>query len=75
MQLAPPQLGQRRNDEGHAQAQTHGAQGLRNPRSTRYRLARTQMHGNAMYVGAVSVPAEIVVGPGMGKVFKQYSLY
>ncbi|XP_076227619.1 uncharacterized protein LOC143174990 isoform X2 [Nomia melanderi] len=65
VQLAPPQPGQRRNDEGHAQTQTHTAQVLRNPRSTRYRLARTQMHGNAMYVGAMSVPAEIIEGPAL----------
>lgn len=70
VQRAPPQPGQRRNGEGHAQNQIYGAQGLRNPRSGLSRLARTQMHGNTMYVGAMSVPAEIVVGPGMIKVFK-----
>lgn len=73
VQLAPPQPGQRRNEEGHAQ--TYGAQGLRNPRSARYRLARTQMHGNAMYVGAMSLPAEIIEGPGMAIVYNECNLY
>ncbi|XP_017752473.1 PREDICTED: large proline-rich protein BAG6-like isoform X2 [Eufriesea mexicana] len=65
VQRAPPQPGQRGNDGGQSQGQNHGSQVWQNPQRTRYRLTRAQMHGNAMYLGAMSVPAEIVEGHGL----------
>ncbi|XP_048262661.1 large proline-rich protein BAG6 isoform X4 [Bombus terrestris] len=65
VQRAPPQPGQRGNDGGQSQSQTHGSQLWQNPQRTHYRLTRAQMHGNAMYLGAMSVPAEIVEGHGL----------
>ncbi|XP_076643717.1 uncharacterized protein LOC143353972 [Halictus rubicundus] len=62
VQRPPPQPGQRRNDNGQGQGQNHGVQVWQNPQRTHYRVTRTQMHGNAMYVGAMSVPPEIVEG-------------
>ena len=64
VQRAPPQPGQRGNDGGQSQGQNHGSQVWQNPQRTHYRLTRAQMHGNAMYLGAMSVPAEIVEGHG-----------
>ncbi|XP_015436715.1 PREDICTED: large proline-rich protein BAG6 [Dufourea novaeangliae] len=60
VQRAPPQPGQRGNDSGQSQGQNHGGQGWQNPQRTHYRLTRAQMHGNTMFLGAMSVPAEIV---------------
>ncbi|XP_029055080.2 large proline-rich protein BAG6 isoform X1 [Osmia bicornis bicornis] len=65
VQRAPPQPGQRGNDGGQSQGQNHGSHGWQNPQRTHYRLTRAQMHGNAMYLGAMSVPAEIVEGHGL----------
>ncbi|KOC69545.1 Large proline-rich protein BAG6 [Habropoda laboriosa] len=65
VQRAPPQHGQRGNDGGQSQGQNHGSQMWQNPPRTHYRVTRTQMHGNAMYLGAMSVPAEIVEGHGV----------
>ncbi|CAL7944886.1 unnamed protein product [Xylocopa violacea] len=65
VQRAPPQPGQRGNDSGQSQGQNHGSQMWQNPQRTHYRLTRAQMHGNAMYLGAMSVPAEIVEGHGL----------
>ncbi|KAK9300653.1 hypothetical protein QLX08_006697 [Tetragonisca angustula] len=65
VQRAPPQPGQRGNDGGQSQGQNHGSQMWQNPQRTHYRLTRAQMHGNAMYLGAMSVPAEIVEGHGL----------
>ncbi|XP_076387799.1 uncharacterized protein LOC100875279 isoform X2 [Megachile rotundata] len=65
VQRAPPQPGQRGNDGGQSQGQNHGSHGWQNSPRTHYRLTRTQMHGNAMYLGAMSVPAEIVEGHGL----------
>jgi len=59
VQRAPPQPGQHGNDGGQTQGQNR--QGSQRPH---YRVTRTQMHGNAMYLGAMSVPAEIVEGHG-----------
>ncbi|XP_014475998.1 PREDICTED: large proline-rich protein bag6-B isoform X2 [Dinoponera quadriceps] len=61
VQRAPPQHGQRGNDSGQQ------AQGPNNRQQQRshYRLTRAQMHGNAMYLGAMSVPAEFVEGHGI----------
>ncbi|XP_043258007.1 large proline-rich protein BAG6 isoform X1 [Colletes gigas] len=66
VQRAPPQPGQRGNDGGQidGQGQGHGQPG-QNSQRTQYRLTRAQMHGNAMYLGAMSVPAEIVEGHGL----------
>lgn len=64
VQRAPPQPGQRGNDGGQGQGQNQGSQVWQNPQRTHYRLTRAQMHGNAMYLGAMSVPAEIVEGHG-----------
>ncbi|XP_032668447.1 large proline-rich protein bag6 isoform X2 [Odontomachus brunneus] len=58
---APPQHGQRGNDSGQ-QAQ---GQNSRQQQRSHYRLTRAQMHGNAMYLGAMSVPAEFVEGHGI----------
>lgn len=63
VQRAPPQHGQRGNDSGQ-QAQ---GQNNRQQQRSHYRLTRAQMHGNAMYLGAMSVPAEFV--EGHGKIF------
>lgn len=60
VQRAPPQPGQRGNDGN----QSHG-QPWPNSQRTQYRLTRAQMHGNAMYLGAMSVPTEIVEGQGL----------
>ncbi|XP_006565471.2 large proline-rich protein BAG6 isoform X6 [Apis mellifera] len=65
VQRAPPQPGQRGNDGGQGQGQNQGSQVWQNPQRTHYRLTRAQMHGNAMYLGAMSVPAEIVEGHGL----------
>ncbi|XP_078051646.1 uncharacterized protein LOC144477769 isoform X2 [Augochlora pura] len=65
VQRAPPQPGQRRNDGAQGQGQSAGGPGWQNQQRTHYRVTRTQMHGNAMYVGAMAVPAEMVEGPGV----------
>ncbi|XP_025989781.2 large proline-rich protein BAG6 isoform X2 [Solenopsis invicta] len=62
VQRAPPQPGQHGNDGGQTQGQRQGWQNSQRPH---YRVTRTQMHGNAMYLGAMSVPAEIVEGHGI----------
>ncbi|XP_033331070.2 uncharacterized protein LOC117223061 isoform X2 [Megalopta genalis] len=62
VQRAPPQPGQRRNDGAQGQGQSPGVPVWQNPQRTHYRVTRTQMHGNAMYVGAMAVPAEMVEG-------------
>lgn len=64
VQRAPPQQCQRGNDSGQAQGQNNRQQGWQNSQRSHYRLTRTQMHGNAMYLGAMSVPAEFVEGHG-----------
>lgn len=61
VQRAPPQPGQHGNDGGQTQGQRQTWQSSQRPH---YRVTRTQMHGNAMYLGAMSVPAEIVEGHG-----------
>lgn len=63
VQRAPPQPGQRGNDGAPGQSQNH-RQTSQNSQRPHYRLTRAQMHGNAMYLGAMSVPAEIVEGRG-----------
>lgn len=63
VQRAPPQSGQHSNDGGQTQGQGN-RQGWQNSQRPHYRVTRTQMHGNAMYLGAMSVPAEIVEGHG-----------
>ncbi|XP_072748482.1 uncharacterized protein [Anoplolepis gracilipes] len=63
VQRAPPQSGQHGNDGGQTQGQNR--QGWQNSQRSHYRVTRTQMHGNAMYLGAMSVPAEIVEGHGI----------
>lgn len=62
VQSAPPQSGQRNNDSGQSQGQQ--GQGWQNQQRPHYRFSHAQMHGNAMYLGAMSVPAEIVEGHG-----------
>lgn len=62
VQRAPPQPGQHGNEGGQTQGQNR--QGWQNSQRPHYRVTRTQMHGNAMYLGAMSVPAEIVEGHG-----------
>lgn len=37
-----------------------------NPQRTPFRFFRTQTHGDAMYLGAMAVPAEIMEGHGIG---------
>lgn len=65
VQRAPPQPGQRGNDSGQqGQSQANRQQGWQNSPRSHYRVARAQMHGNAMYLGAMSVPAEFVEGHG-----------
>ncbi|XP_076230887.1 uncharacterized protein LOC143177027 isoform X3 [Calliopsis andreniformis] len=64
VQRAPPRPGQRRNDGGQSQSQNN-AQNWQNPQRTHYRLTRTQVRGNAMYLGAMAVPAEFVEGHGL----------
>lgn len=64
VQRAPPQPGQHGNDGGQAQGQGQRQGSWQNPQRPHYRVTRTQMHGNAMYLGAMSVPAEIVEGHG-----------
>nr|XP_050860700.1 large proline-rich protein BAG6 isoform X2 [Vespula vulgaris] len=63
VQSAPPQPGQRNNDSGQSQGQQ--GQGWQNQQRPHYRFSHAQMHGNAMYLGAMSVPAEIVEGHGL----------
>ncbi|XP_014602173.1 PREDICTED: large proline-rich protein BAG6 isoform X1 [Polistes canadensis] len=63
VQSAPPQPGQRNNDSGQSQGQQN--QGWQNQQRPHYRFSHAQMHGNAMYLGAMSVPAEIVEGHGL----------
>ncbi|XP_029165943.1 large proline-rich protein bag6-B [Nylanderia fulva] len=63
VQRAPPQPGQHGNDGGQSQGQNRP--GWQNSQRSHYRVTRTQMHGNAMYLGAMSVPAEIVEGHGI----------
>lgn len=70
MQRAPPQPGQHGNDGGQTQGQNR--QGWQNSPRSHYRVTRTQMHGNAMYLGAMSVPAEIVEGHGNILVFTKF---
>jgi len=67
VQRAPPQPGQHGNDGGQTQGQ--GRQGWQSSQRPHYRVTRTQMHGNAMYLGAMSVPAEIVEGHGNADFF------
>lgn len=75
VQRAPPQPGQRGNDGGQSQSQNQGSQMWLNAQRTHYRLTRAQMHGNAMYLGAMSVPAEIVEGHGTPvNIFGQHNL-
>lgn len=62
VQRAPPQPGQHGNDGGQTQGQNR--QGWQNSQRSHYRVTRAQIHGNAMYLGAMSVPAEIVEGHG-----------
>ncbi|KAK2583506.1 hypothetical protein KPH14_009466 [Odynerus spinipes] len=62
VQSAPPQPGQR-NDS--AQSQGQQGPGWQNQQRPHYRFSHAQMHGNAMYLGAMSVPAEIVEGHGL----------
>ncbi|KAG7203619.1 hypothetical protein KM043_013656 [Ampulex compressa] len=62
VQRAPPQPGQRGNDEGQGQSYGHG---LPHRQRAHYRLTRTPMQGNAMYLGALAVPAEITEGRGV----------
>lgn len=64
VQRAPPQPGQHGNDGGQTQGQRQ-----RDSQRPHYRVARTQMHGNAMYLGAMSVPAEMVEGHGNSEFF------
>lgn len=63
VQSAPPQPGQRTND--NAQSQGQQGPGFQNQLRPHYRFSHAQMHGNAMYLGAMSVPAEIVEGHGL----------
>ncbi|XP_011328969.1 large proline-rich protein bag6 isoform X2 [Ooceraea biroi] len=64
VQRAPPQPGQHGSDGGQTPGQNN-RQGWQNPQRPQYRVTRAQMHGNAMYLGAMSVPAEIVEGHGI----------
>lgn len=65
VQRAPPQPGQRGNDGGQSQGQNHGSHVWQSTPGARYRITRGPMYGgNAMYLGAMSVPAEIVEGHG-----------
>lgn len=76
MQRAPPQPGQRGNDSGQqGQGQGSRQQGWQNSQRSHYRLTRAQMHGNAMYLGAMSLPAEFVESHGNILTFNILSLY
>lgn len=67
VQRAPPQSTQQSNSG----AQTQNRQNWQNSQRPQYRFTRTQMHGNAMYLGtAMSVPAEIVEGHGNSLISK-----
>lgn len=49
--------------------QGQNRQGWQNSQRSHYRVTRAQIHGNAMYLGAMSVPAEIVEGHGSILIF------
>ncbi|XP_053976344.1 large proline-rich protein BAG6 [Hylaeus volcanicus] len=61
VQRAPPQPGQQGNDHGFENLQAY----LPNLQRSLSRVIHDQMYGNAMYLGAMAVPAEIVEGHGL----------
>ena len=76
VQRAPPQPGQRGN--GGAQSQNNSQNNGRTHR-THYRIIRdtqnahtgpnAQVHGNAMYLGAMTLPTEVVEGHGQFRLY------
>ncbi|XP_012282087.1 large proline-rich protein bag6 [Orussus abietinus] len=64
VQRAPPPPGQRGNSGGQGQGQNQD-QSWQSSQRRQFTESHGQVHGNAMYLGAMSVPTEVVEGQGL----------
>lgn len=66
VQRAPPQSGQSNNGSSSSQGQNQGeGPGWAHMGRPHFHHTRAQLHGNAMYFSAMSVPSEVVDGHGI----------